>query len=103
MHVAHHREKFDCANCRWHRHCDDRNPAGFAMFSIPDIGLESKTCLLPMITSESRALLGLYTHYKNGLLPFGGGVLDQPCVFDDAMQLIEAQIVKIRAADNGNR
>jgi hypothetical protein len=100
--VAHNRDKFDCANCRFHRHCDERNPASFPMFAIPEIGLESRTCLLPMITPGSRALLGLYTHYKNGLLPFSGGVLDQPGVFGEAMELIESQIVKLKATEHGN-
>lgn len=100
--MAHHRDKFDCANCRWHRHCDDRNPAGFPMFAIPEIGLESRTCLLPMIQPESREFLRLYSHYKNQLLPFGGGVYDQPAVFLEAMELVDSQILKLKAQSDGN-
>lgn len=31
----------------------------------------------------------LYTHYKNGLLPHAGGVMDQPAGYLEAMELIE--------------
>lgn len=64
------------------------------MFVIEDIGLESRTCLLPMIDDESRNMLQLFTHYKNGLLPFGGGLLDQPAAYCEAMAVVEAQTTK---------
>lgn len=67
------------------------------MFAIPEIGLESRTCLLPMVTDDSRVLLRMYGHYKNGLLPLSGGVLDQPAVFSEAMELVEMRIVKIKS------
>lgn len=67
------------------------------MFVIEDIGLESRTCLLPMITDESRQMLQLFTHYKNGVLPFSGGILDQPAAFGEAMALVEVQTNKARA------
>jgi len=34
-------------------------------------------------------LLRLYKHYKNNILPFAGGILDQPNVFQEAMEIIE--------------
>ena len=74
MEVAAQRDKFNCQKCRFHRHCDDSNPAPFPMFAVPEIGLESRTCLLPMITPLSHRLMRLYGHYKNHLLPFAGGV-----------------------------
>lgn len=64
------------------------------MFVIDDIGLESRTCLLPMVEDGSRQLLSLFQHYKNGLLPFAGGILDQPAAFGEAMNLIESKIEK---------
>lgn len=66
------------------------------MFAIEDIGLESRTCLLPMITEDSRALMQLFTHYKNGFMPFAGGVYDQPAVFGEAMALIESRAQKMK-------
>lgn len=73
------------------------------MFSIPEIGLESRTCLLPMITEESRQLMKAYAHYKNQLLPFAGGMLDQPAIFGEAMELIDNQVARLQAQDNGSR
>jgi hypothetical protein len=95
--VAHDREKFNCQACRWHKHCDETNPAPFPMFAIPEIGLESRTCLLPMVDEGSRELLRLYGHYKNGLLPFGGGILEQPALYDEAMAYIDAQVTRLKA------
>lgn len=92
MVVAHNRDKFNCQNCRFQRHCDDSNPAPFPVFVIPEIGLASRTCLLPMIEEGSRHLIAQYQHYKNGLLPYAGGMLDQPAAFSEAMNLIESRI-----------
>jgi hypothetical protein len=92
--VAHNRDKFNCHACVNHRHCDDSNPAPFPMFVIEDIGLESRTCLLPMIDDESRHMLQLFTHYKNGILPFSGGLLDQPAAYSEAMATVEVQTTK---------
>lgn len=99
MVVAHNREKFNCQACRWHRHCDETNPAPFPMFSVSEIDLESRTCLLPMVKDESRELLRLYGHYKNGVLPHGGGILDQPAMYDEAMAHIDAQVAKIKSEE----
>lgn len=94
MVVAHNRDKFNCQACPWNRHCDDGNPAPFPIFAIEEIGLESHTCLLPMVTEESREVLGMYRHYKNGLLPFGGGVMDQPAAFSAAMLVVDSAVSK---------
>jgi len=39
-------------------------------------------------------LLKLYGHYKNGILPFDGGLLKQPNFYIDAMELIDLRIAK---------
>jgi hypothetical protein len=54
--------------------------------------ITSRTCLLPMINPESRQLLRLYDHYKNNLLPFAGGILDQPQKFLTAMRTIDGYL-----------
>ena len=95
MEVAAQRDKFNCQKCRFHRHCDDSNPAPFPMFAVPEIGLESRTCLLPMITPLSHRLMRLYGHYKNHLLPFAGGVYDQPALYAEAMEIIDAQQARV--------
>lgn len=95
MEVAAQRDKFNCRQCRFNKHCDDSNPAPFPMFAVPEIGLESRTCLLPMITPMSNELMSWYGHYKNRLLPFAGGLYDQPALYTEAMQLIGAHEARI--------
>jgi len=34
----------------------------------------------------------LYRHYKNGVLPYGGGLLNQPNTYIEAMDTIEARL-----------
>lgn len=51
--------------------------------------VESNTCLLPMITDRSHTYIRLYRHYKNGLLPLAGGVLEQPNTYLQAMEIID--------------
>lgn len=54
--------------------------------------IESRVCLKPMISDDSHTFIRLYSHYKNQLLPLGGGLLEQPNVFIQAMEAIESLI-----------
>ncbi len=58
---------------------------------------QSRTCLLPMITPDSYFLLRLHGHYKNALLPYSGGVLDQPNFYLEAMEILSEREGKILA------
>ena len=78
-------------NCAWGRHCDESRPAPFPKWAIAGV-IESTTCLLPMITERSMSFLRLYRHYKNGWLPYTGGLLDQPNIYLEAMEIIDAQV-----------
>lgn len=42
-----------------------------------------------MITSETQTWLHLSAHYKNGVMPNAGGLLDQPAAYLEAMEVIE--------------
>lgn len=42
-----------------------------------------------MITDFSRAMLRLHGYYRNRILPFAGGLLDQPNGYVEAMETIE--------------
>ena len=42
-----------------------------------------------MITDRSHKLLELYSAYQDRILPFGGGLLDQPGPYIEAMNLIK--------------
>jgi len=54
-----------------------------------------------MISSFSIQMIGLYWHYKNGILAFQGGVMDQPKIYLDAMQIIDSTYNRIQAEKNG--
>jgi len=99
--VAHNRERFDCNHCRNQKHCDDSNPAQFPMFVIAEIGLESRTCLLPMITEFSYQMLNLFGHYQSHVLPLSGGVLEQPNIYTESMRVIDNHTNKLKAERNG--
>lgn len=44
-----------------------------------------------MVTGESRLLMRIYRHWRNGVMPRAGGLLDQPNRLIEAMELIEAR------------
>ena len=50
-----------------------------------------------MITPASRAYLRLFEHYKNGILPRGGGILDQPHQYAEAMEILSGREAHIEA------
>jgi len=54
-----------------------------------------------MINGFSDQMIGLYWHYKNGLLPFSGGVMEQPSVYLEAMRIIDSAYSRIQAEKNG--
>lgn len=104
------REKFNCQACRFGRHCDDdygwpdsKGPAAYPIWIIPKV-IETNVCLLPMVTNFSRVMLDMYGHYEKGYLPAGGGMLDQPNAFVEAMQIIDGQMnhLKIERAKKPN-
>jgi len=59
--------------------------------------IESRTCLLPMITPASRLMLRLYAHYKARLLPHSGGILDQPSYYIEAMEVLAERDAQVQA------
>ncbi len=83
-----HLADFDCNNCTWGRHCDHSNPAPFNQWMIENV-TESNICLKPIVSSKSLSFLRYYQHYKNGVLPYSGGLFDQPYGFVKAMAIIE--------------
>ena len=57
-------------------------------WEYPD-GTLTKSCPRNNLDVESMQLLSLYKHYKNGLLPVGGGLLDQSAQYLEAMEIID--------------
>ena len=67
-----------------------KGPAKYPKWDIPGVLVDSRICPLPMITGETRSMLKLHAHYKNGILPISGGILDQPAAYVEAMNIIES-------------
>jgi hypothetical protein len=59
--------------------------------------IESNVCLLPMITQESRFLLRLHEHYKQGHMARAGGILEQSNFYLEAMEVLTSREQKIIA------
>jgi hypothetical protein len=41
------------------------------------------------VTEQDVWLLEMYAHYKNGVLPFAGGLFNQPNLYVEAMGVID--------------
>ncbi len=55
----------------------------------------SKVCPRWLIDARSGELCRMYRHYKNGVLAFAGGLLDQPNVYVIAMGVIDERSARI--------
>lgn len=40
-------------------------------------------------------LLRLHQHYQNGMLPYGGGIFNQPHLYSQAMEVIDERTGRI--------
>ncbi len=77
---------YPCGSC----HCDaDGRDLDGATWTVPGIVEKSPICPRRLITPASSFYLDLYRHYRNGVLPVAGGLLDQPYVYMRAMTIIE--------------
>ena len=45
-----------------------------------------------MVSEASHTLIKLYGHYKQQILPFAGGILEQPHYYIQAMEIIDAAV-----------
>lgn len=84
-------DEFDCATCD-HRYCGEGVEGGngnapYKKWTIKGVGRLNR-CPLPMISDDSNFYLRLHKHYKNGILPLGGGLLEQPNKFLQAMEIL---------------
>lgn len=93
--VARNAVQFNCNKCPRNHHCDEsgewpgsRGPAGYDVCEIPGV-LASRTCLLPMVTPQAIAIRHLYRHYRNHVLPFAGGLYNQPNYYMQAMTVCD--------------
>ena len=69
--------------------CDENGnlPEG-STWEIPGVVVLSM-CPKRYVSARSHFMLQLYRHYRNGVLPVSGGLLDQPFAYFSAMTTIE--------------
>ena len=97
--MAKNAKDFNCDDCRNDYHCTNRandpnwpksrGAAPFVILEIPGV-VESRVCLKPLITQESREFIRLYDHYKSSKYPYSGGLYEQPAQYLEAMEVIES-------------
>lgn len=76
---------YPCGNCP----CDSEGRHPFETWTIPGVIERTSVCPRQLITPYSRFFMDLYRHYKNGVLPVSGGLLDQPYSYFRAMTIID--------------
>lgn len=71
-----------------------QGPASYPKFMIHFQGqkIEQNTCFLPEVDAEANHYTKLYNFYKSGTLYRGSGVMDQPSLYLEIMQLFDAVI-----------
>lgn len=60
------------------------------------IELRSRVCFLPMVTQETEELVRLNAFWQQRLMPFAGGLLDQPNGFLRAMEVIDRRFALLK-------
>lgn len=72
----------------------------FYEWELPD-GSVTNECPVNLIDADTLELLDVwFPHYKNGVLPVAGGLLDQSNWYIEAMTEINKWIARARYADN---
>jgi hypothetical protein len=81
---------FPCETCRCRNGVSE-----FDRWKVPDMvpgtfAIEpTNRCFRQLVTPAAWHFLELYKHYKNGLLPLAGGLLEQPAIYYKAMTIID--------------
>jgi len=52
-------------------------------------GQSFRKCPRYMINAQAEELVRIYSHYKNGFLLKAGGIMDQPALYKEVMEIIE--------------
>lgn len=84
--------KFDCKICtgaqKRERGCIEKS-------NVPVFDLDGEqffSCPIKMITDRTSKFLRFFKFYKDGFLPNQGGILEQPKMFLDAIQIIDSEL-----------
>lgn len=52
----------------------------------------SEICPRRVVSNAAWELIALWRHFKQGVMPVGGGLLDQPAIYCRAMEFIDAAV-----------
>jgi len=83
---------FDCAHCPNDHHCDESNPHHYDAWAIlfgKEVIYEGRVCPKGTMETFEMQMISDYQHYKNGILPFAGGLYDQPHMAMQCMTIID--------------
>ncbi len=61
----------------------------FQVTLYKEVIYEGPVCPKGGVESFESTLVNYYGHYKNNILPFSGGLLDQPAILGPAMNIID--------------
>lgn len=88
--MAQNPDQFDCARCKWGKHCNKDNPAPTDIFRLKhgDYEVKQNTCFLPEFDQAASMMLKLHAHYRDGHLLCAGGIADQPAPYIASMRWI---------------
>ena len=78
-------------------------PEGLSPYSITIAGCElmPRTCPRKLVTTTSWDWMRLHHFYKRGVLPFSGGLLEQPNRFLEAMEVLDHAEAESALRDHG--
>jgi len=83
--------KYPCGRCGCTPEGRDQDGGRWKIFggdpTAPEI--VSEICPRRLLTHRTLEFMRLYGHYKRGVLPVAGGLLDQPAAYCDAMATLE--------------
>ena len=52
-----------------------------------------------MVTKTSWNMLSLHNHYRRRILPFAGGLMDQPNYYRESMEIIDSAVPSLGEDD----
>lgn len=95
-----HNSEFHCHKCklRTSQEARDKRKACSKLSDKEIFQIDSKVfyrlCPANYWNASSQELIGIYGKFEKGLLPFKGGIMDQPAKFIEVMDLVESFTLK---------
>jgi len=65
------------------------------VFTYKETGEKFYRCPVKLVSEEAWQMLSMYSHYKNGYLPFSGGIFEQSEWFLQRIELLRGYEAKM--------